>query len=137
MNKQFICASCHEVQTTKYVKAMLDANFDLSQISCKECGKTHVIREGEYDKDTDLFKHRAALLDINGDVIGEVFDAPRVGFLVKVAGGFTVNGEPYNCRFYKISRSKVNLEKARYEPPLSKFGEVYTFDLVEDRPFGL
>lgn len=75
---------------------------------------------------------RAALLDRNNKVIGEVFDAPETGNKIPVAGAFTANGDPVNVRNYKISRSKKNLEKAAYEQPVSKVKDVWTFHAIED-----
>jgi len=70
----------------------------------------------------------AALLDSNNKVIGEVFDAPRFGNSIDVAGCFTAEGKPVNVKSYKISRSKVNLEKARYEQPVYRINSIYTFN---------
>lgn len=75
---------------------------------------------------------KAALLDINDKVIGEVFDAPEKGHSLDIAGSFTVNGDPVNVKSYKISRSKKNLEKAQYAQPVSKVGDVWTFRAVEN-----
>lgn len=79
---------------------------------------------------------KAALLNSNGKVIGEVFEAPSAGNSIEVAGAFTIDGSPVNVRTYKISRSKANLKKAEYEQPLSKitspYGDVYTFYCAED-----
>ena len=75
---------------------------------------------------------KAALLDSNNDVIGEVFDAPETGYSIEIAGDFTVNGDPVNVQTMKISRSARNMKKAAYEQPISKIGSVYTFACVED-----
>jgi hypothetical protein len=79
---------------------------------------------------------KVALLDRDKRVIGEVFDAPENGYEIKIAGTFTANGDPVNVSKYKISRSKRNLEKAKYEQPVSmvntKYGPVWTFHCVED-----
>tara|TARA_R110000851_G_scaffold325616_1_gene493739 strand:+ start:493 stop:738 length:246 start_codon:yes stop_codon:yes gene_type:complete len=72
----------------------------------------------------------AALLDNNDKVIGEVFDAPERGYLIEVAGCFTASGDPVNVRNYSISRSKVNMHKAQFEQPVTKVGNVYTFNAV-------
>lgn len=74
---------------------------------------------------------RVALLDKKGHVIGEVFDAPRTGRTVDVAGCFTASGDPVNVRTYKISRSKANLAKAYYQQPLIKCGDVFTFHHID------
>ena len=70
---------------------------------------------------------KAALLDRFNNVIGEVFDAPEKGYSIDIAGAFTIDGDPVNVSSYKISRSKVNMEKAEYEQPVSKVGDVWTF----------
>lgn len=70
---------------------------------------------------------KAALLDRNGKVIGEVFDAPERGNSIRVAGGFTSENVAINIKVYKISRSVKNLKKAQYEQPLSKIGDLWTF----------
>ena len=80
---------------------------------------------------------KAALLDRDKKVIGEVFDAPETGHKIQIAGAFTINGDPVNVKTYKISRSKKNLEKARYEQPISKVQvrkdwPVWTFRCVEN-----
>jgi len=72
----------------------------------------------------------AALLDEFGNVIGEVFNAPQNTKSIKLAGAFTIDGDPVNVTEYKISHSKKNIEKARYEQPVSKKGEVWTFHAV-------
>lgn len=79
---------------------------------------------------------KAALLD-NKKVIGEVFEAPGKGYEIEVAGAFDINDYPVNRRIYKISRSKRNLEKARYQQPVSKVQveadwAVWTFHPVKD-----
>jgi len=78
---------------------------------------------------------KAALINRTGDVIGEVFDAPETGNIIKVAGEFTISGDAVNSRIYKISRSKKNIEKAQFEQPVSKIetnhGPVWTFHCVE------
>ncbi len=75
---------------------------------------------------------RAALIDKNENVIGEVFDAPAKGNSIEIAGAFTASGNPVNVSEYKISRSKKNLAKAVYEQPVSKVGDVWTFHCVEN-----
>lgn len=75
---------------------------------------------------------KAALLDRDNQVIGEVFDAPQKGHTVEIAGCFTADGDAVNVKTYKISRSKRNMEKARYEQPVSKVGSYYTFHCVEN-----
>lgn len=70
---------------------------------------------------------KAALLDRDGDVIGEVFEAPEKGNSIEVAGAFTISGDPVNVKTFKISRSKKNLDKAAYCQPVSKTGNVWTF----------
>ena len=70
---------------------------------------------------------KAALLNRDGKVIGEVFGAPEKGNSIDVAGSFTINSDPVNVRTYKISRSRANLQKAAMEQPLSKVGDVWTF----------
>ena len=79
---------------------------------------------------------KAALLDQNKKVIGEVFDAPEEGNSIEIAGLFTINGDAVNVQKYKISRSKKNLEKAIYEQPVSKketnHSAVWTFHCVEN-----
>jgi hypothetical protein len=75
---------------------------------------------------------RAALLGNKGTVIGEVFDAPEKGNTIEVAGAFTNRGEPVNVDTLKISRSKRNMQKARFEQPVTKVGDVWTFSSVED-----
>lgn len=70
---------------------------------------------------------KAALLNRNKKVIGEVFDAPKKGNTIDIAGAFTADGDAVNVRTYKISRSRANLIKAQYEQPVSKIGDVYTF----------
>lgn len=69
---------------------------------------------------------RAALLDKGGQVIGEVVCAPP-GNYIEVAGAFTASGDPVNVRSHKISRSKRNLARARFESPVVRRGSVYTF----------
>jgi len=59
---------------------------------------------------------RAAMLNMYGEVVGEVLNAPDSGNSIKLAGGFTVDGTPVNCQKMKISRSKKNMLKAIYEP---------------------
>lgn len=73
---------------------------------------------------------RAALIE-RGRVIGLVYDAPEKGYTVDVAGCFTANGDPVNVSTYKISRSKANMRKAEHEQPVSKVGDVWTFQCVE------
>lgn len=75
---------------------------------------------------------RAALLNKDRKVIGEVFDAPETGSAIEIAGAFTANGEAVNVNSYRISRSKANLAKAVFEQPISKVGDHYTFWCVED-----
>ena len=79
---------------------------------------------------------KAALLDRDRKVIGEVFDAPEREHEIRIAGTFTANGDPVNVKTYKISRSKRNLDKAIYEQPVSKVetkhGPVWTFHCVEE-----
>ena len=79
---------------------------------------------------------KAALLDSNNAVIGEVFDAPETGHRIDVAGAFTAGGDAVNVKSHKISRSKRNLARARYEQPVSridtKHGPVWTFRCVEN-----
>ena len=74
--------------------------------------------------------NKAALLDSNNKVIGEVFDAPAKGSTIDVAGCFTAGGDPVNIKEYKISRSKSNLNKAAFEQSVSKVGDCYTFHNV-------
>ena len=76
---------------------------------------------------------RAALIDDRNRVIGEVFDSPETGNTIRIAGCFDADGFPINVSIYRISRSKRNVEKAKYERPvsLSKTG-VYTFECVEN-----
>ncbi|MGL4518025.1 MAG: hypothetical protein ACRCUH_15200 [Shewanella sp.] len=76
--------------------------------------------------------NKAALINKNGEVIGEVFDAPETGNVITLAGCFTSKGEAYNCKKMLISRSKRNLAKAVFEQPVTKVGEYYTFYNVED-----
>ena len=77
---------------------------------------------------------KAALLDRDGNVIGEVFDAPA-GYSIDIAGAFTVDGDAVNVKTYKISRSFRNLKKAQFEQPVSKIetnhAPVWTFRAVE------
>ena len=75
---------------------------------------------------------RAAILGRDGDVIGHTYEAPAVGYSLKIAGTFTVSGDPVNVRDYRISRSKRNLEKAAFEQPAQKVGDVWTFHAVEN-----
>lgn len=79
---------------------------------------------------------KAALLNSNKDVIGEVFNAPKSGFSIEIANSFTIDGTPVNVETYKISRSKSNLLKAQYTQPISKVnsrhGDVYTFMAIDD-----
>jgi len=75
---------------------------------------------------------KAALLDRDDNVIGQVFDAPEKGNTIEIAGCFTANGDPVNVKVHKISRSKKNMQKAEYEQPVSKVGEVWTFHCVEN-----
>ena len=75
---------------------------------------------------------RAAILDRDGDVIGRVDEAPATGYSIKIAGTFTASGDPVNVREYRISRSKRNLEKAAFEQPVIKVGDVWTFHAVEN-----
>ncbi|WP_133178995.1 hypothetical protein [Shewanella decolorationis] len=79
---------------------------------------------------------KAALLNRNGAVIGEVFEAPEKGNTIEIAGAFTIDGSPVNVKKFKISRSKANLAKAVYEQPVSKvnskYGEIYTFSSVDE-----
>lgn len=80
---------------------------------------------------------RAALLDKQNNVIGEVYDAPEKGHSIEVAGCFTINGDPVNVKTYKISRSKKNLEKASYQQPVDRViindhKTVWTFHCVEN-----
>jgi hypothetical protein len=74
---------------------------------------------------------KAALLDSNNNVIGEVLDAPERQNFVEVAASFTSDGYPINVRAYKISRSKENMEKAKFEDLVfkreCKHGDVYEF----------
>jgi len=76
--------------------------------------------------------NKAALLDRDGEVIGEVFDAPKKTNIVKIAGCFSCCGDPVNVKTYRISRNKKNLAKAAYEQPINKVGDVYTFYAVEN-----
>ncbi len=80
----------------------------------------------------NIMNTKAALLDRNDKVIGEVFDAPEKGNRIDIAGCFTANGDPVNVKSYKISRSKKNLQKAEFEQPVSKVGQVWTFRCVEN-----
>jgi len=79
---------------------------------------------------------KAALLDRDSKVIGEVYDAPEKGNTIEIAGCFTADGDPVNVRKYKISRSKRNMHKAEFEQPVSvvntKYGKVWTFHCVEN-----
>jgi hypothetical protein len=79
-------------------------------------------------------KMKAALLDRNNKVIGEVFDAPEVGNTIEIAGAFTINGDAVNVKTYKISRSLKNLKKAQFEQPVCKketnHSPVWTFHSV-------
>ena len=75
---------------------------------------------------------KAAILDRNGRVIGEVFDAPEKSNTIEIAGCFTLTGDPVNVQTYKISRSRKNLQKARFEQPVSKVGNFWSFHAVEN-----
>lgn len=71
----------------------------------------------------------AALLNQCGDVIAEVTNAPA-GNTIEIAGGFTADGDPVNVQTFKISRSKKNLETARWieangSKYVSKVGEAF------------
>lgn len=78
--------------------------------------------------------NRAALLDRNNRVIGEVYYPPKTGNVISVAGSFTINGDAVNCIDYKISRSKANLIKAEREQPLVQVGteQIWTFHYMGD-----
>ena len=78
--------------------------------------------------------NRAALLDRNNRVIGEVYYPPRTGNIISVAGAITINGDAVNCIDYKISRSKANLIKAEREQPLVQVGteQIWTFHYMGD-----
>jgi len=80
-----------------------------------------------------VISNRAALLNQKGQVIGEIFEAPEKGNTVEIALFITSDGVVINKKAYKISRSKKNLEKASYEPPISKYGDVYTFHYVPSK----
>jgi hypothetical protein len=54
----------------------------------------------------------------------------KKGLTIEVAGAFTFNGEPVNVETFKISRSKLNMKKAEYEQPITKVGNVWTFNSV-------
>ena len=75
---------------------------------------------------------KAALLDRNNRVIGDVYDAPESGHWIDIAGAFTADGDPVNVRSYRISRSKRNLEKARFEQVISKVNGVWVFCDFDD-----
>jgi hypothetical protein len=75
---------------------------------------------------------KAALLGEDETVIGEVFDAPEKGNTIEVAGAFTNRGGPVNVETFTISRSKRNMKKAQFEQPVTKVGDVWTFNPVED-----
>lgn len=79
---------------------------------------------------------RAALLDRDNRVIGEVCDAPEKGNTIEIAGCFTADGDPVNVKKHRISRSVKNLRKAQFEQPVSvvntKHGKVWTFHCVEN-----
>ena len=75
---------------------------------------------------------RAALLDVSGDVIGDVFDAPEKGNTIEVAELLDSNGNVLRVKKYRISRSKKNMTKALCEQPLSKHKNVWTFHCVDN-----
>ena len=76
---------------------------------------------------------RAALLDRNNRVIGEVYYPPRTGNIISVASSIT-NGDAVNCVDYKISRSRANLVKAEHQQPLVQVGteQIWTFHYMGD-----
>jgi len=76
-------------------------------------------------------RHKSALLNNKGEVIGEVFAAPYSGNYIEVAGEFDTDGTPRNIQYYKISRSKKNLEKALTTKPLIRKGEVWAYHNLE------
>lgn len=75
---------------------------------------------------------KAALLDVFGDVIGEVFDAPEKGNSIEIAELIDSEGNVLRVKNYKISRSKTNMAKATYKQPVSKYKNVWTFHCVEN-----
>ena len=77
---------------------------------------------------------RAALLDRNNRVIGEVFYPPKTGNIISVAGAITINGDAVNCIDYKISRAKANLIKAEREQAVVQVGteQIWTFHYMDD-----
>jgi len=77
---------------------------------------------------------RAALLDRNNRVIGEVYYPPKHGNIISVAGSITIGGDAVDCIDYKISRSKANLVKAEFEQPLVQVGteQIWTFHYMGD-----
>lgn len=56
-------------------------------------------------------KDRAALIK-DGEVIGDVYFPPKKGRYIKVATQLTKDRTPAKIEEFKISRSKVNCEKA-------------------------
>jgi len=80
-----------------------------------------------------IMNNRAALLNQKGQVIGEIFEAPEKGNTVEIALFITSDGVVINKKEYAISRSKKNLDKASYEQPISKYGDVYTFHYVPSK----
>lgn len=78
---------------------------------------------------------KAALINRDGKVVGEVFDAPEIGNTIDIAGAFTISGDAVNVKTWKISRSKRNMEKATFEQSVSKVetnhSPVWTFHCVE------
>jgi len=75
---------------------------------------------------------KAAMINNIGAVIGEVFDAPEKGNEIEVAGAFTTDGSPVNVKTYKISRSKRNLEKARYSQTVIPSHGVWKFADIDN-----
>ena len=83
-------------------------------------------------------KERVAVLDSEGQVVGEAYDVPEDFKNIIVAGAFTTDeGQtPINLMSLKVSRSKRNLSKARYRQPLSvvkkSYGDYWTFKYVKN-----
>ena len=80
---------------------------------------------------------KAALINKNGHVVGEVFDAPETGNTIEIAGVFTITGDAVNVREWKISRSIKNMKKATFEQSVRKVetnhSPVWTFHCQEDQ----
>lgn len=60
MNDKFICVHCYTKQTTKYVKAMMQAGFELWHLNCKECGQKAIVSaiEAQIALNRDIFNSK-------------------------------------------------------------------------------